>query len=128
MSDRPDLSALVQIASSSANTREKVLMYIQENVEELLKAETSFNIQKVDVPFIPVLVRRRPTTSSPAAAKGEDKSLHLQRKGDEDVFEIVETVAAPRDCYLKDSPFGFPCVIKRYENLAKRLGIILRYS
>jgi len=100
-------------------------MYIQENVEELLKAETSFNIQKVDVPFIPVLVRRRPTTSSPAVAKGEDKS---QRKGDEDVFEIVETVAAPRDCYLKDSPFGFPCVIKRYENLAKRLGILLRDS
>ena len=125
MSDRPDLSALVQIASSSANTREKVLMYIQENVEELLMAETSFNIQKVDVPFIPVLVRRRPTTSSPAVAKGEDKS---QRKGDEDVFEIVETVAAPRDCYLKDSPFGFPCVIKRYENLAKRLGILLRDS
>jgi len=125
MSDRPDLSALVQIAASSVNTREKVLMYIQENVEELLKAETSFNIQKVDVPFIPVLVRRRPTTSSPAVAKGEDKS---QRKGDEDVFEIVETVAAPRDCYLKDSPFGFPCVIKRYENLAKRLGILLRDS
>jgi hypothetical protein len=121
MLDKPNLLSLVQLAASypydgadkhtdNEQMREKILTYMEDNAEELLRAQPpGFNIRDIEMRFLPARIRARKA----ASAVG----------GDQLEAEYSRMLCDPKRCFLNDSPFGFPVIEERWRGLAKKLNL-----
>jgi hypothetical protein len=145
--------------------RDAVLSYLEKHAAELIKAEPSFTITNLTVPFLPSTLpvgsayarSLRRKTPSPAAIapapivpRGHNRKNRPQPQaqppapaavaptdGNKDILakliggssaaagatELVGVLCQPKECFLNDSPFGFPVVVPRWRDLAQRLGV-----